>query len=149
MLVGRCAPLDPAGPQGGAPRSGIAKAPVSGPVAIGPLGLAGDEQADRRRHGGPGKAVHHYALDHYAAWSRGLPGPPTVLARPGAFGENLSTRGLTESDVCVGDLWRAGRRAGWSAGPWRTGRPASTAGESISSKRTFDEQNGIAYQERR
>ncbi|MEH3116088.1 MAG: MOSC domain-containing protein [Methylorubrum populi] len=101
VLTGRVAPL-------GTATSAIAKAPVEGPVAVGPLGLSGDEQADRRVHGGPEKAVHHYALDHAAAWRADLPGLPDLLERPGAFGENFSSHGLTEGQVCVGDLWRAG-----------------------------------------
>lgn len=103
VLTGRVAPL---GVKGAA--SAIAKTPVVGPVAVGPLGLAGDEQADRRVHGGPEKAVHHYALDHAAAWRGDLPGLRDLLEQPGAFGENFSTHGLTEHDVCVGDLWRVG-----------------------------------------
>ncbi|WHQ69369.1 MOSC domain-containing protein [Methylorubrum extorquens] len=103
VLTGRVAPL---GEKGAA--SGIAKTPVGGPIAVGPLGLAGDEQADRRVHGGPEKAVHHYAFDHAAAWRGDLPGLPDLLERPGAFGENFSTHGLTEHHVCVGDLWRVG-----------------------------------------
>jgi MOSC domain-containing protein YiiM len=53
--------------------------------------------------------VHHYAFDHYAYWERTFTSVyPTVLAPPGAFGENVSTSGVTEADVCVGDVWRAG-----------------------------------------
>ncbi|MFF8801205.1 MULTISPECIES: MOSC domain-containing protein [unclassified Methylobacterium] len=103
LLTGPVAPLG----DGGA-TSAIAKGPVAGPVAVGRLGLAGDAQADRRFHGGPEKAVHHYALDHAAAWRAELPGLPELLERPGAFGENVSTIGLTEAEICVGDLWRAG-----------------------------------------
>ncbi|CAO4142427.1 MOSC domain-containing protein [Methylorubrum aminovorans] len=103
VLTGRVAPL-----VGGKATSAIAKTSVEGPVAVGPLGLSGDAQADRRFHGGPDKAVHHYALDHAAAWRAELPGLPDLLERPGAFGENISTYGLTEHDVCVGDLWRVG-----------------------------------------
>lgn len=103
VLVGPCAPL---GPQG--VPSGIAKTPRLGPIRVGPEGLEGDAQADRRHHGGPEKAVHHYALDHYAAWRAELTGAEAPLAAPGAFGENLSTTGLTEADICIGDLWRAG-----------------------------------------
>jgi MOSC domain-containing protein YiiM len=124
--------------------SAIAKRPLAGRVALTPEGVAGDEQGDRRVHGGPDKAVHHYPADHYAAW-RGdlapavldhaaenphlgpascLPSPGAasgrlaaerdahfahhVLDAPGAFGENLSTLGLTEADVCVGDVLRIG-----------------------------------------
>lgn len=103
VLVGPVAPLG----RKGTP-SGIAKAPVSDPVAIGPLGLSGDAQADARHHGGPEKAVHHYALDHAAAWRAELPDPPALLGQPGAFGENLSSLGLTEAEICIGDVLRAG-----------------------------------------
>ncbi|MDF2600705.1 MAG: hypothetical protein K0Q54_3528 [Methylobacterium brachiatum] len=104
VLVGPVAPLGLSGSS-----SGIAKTPRLHPVAVGLNGLAGDAQADLRHHGGPEKAVHHYAFDHYAGWRRDVPeADPSLLARPGAFGENLSTLGLTEHDICVGDLWRAG-----------------------------------------
>ena len=88
-------------------RSAIAKQLRPGQVAIGPLGLAGDEQADRVSHGGPDKALHHYAFDHYPLW-RGVLGDLAILAAPGAFGENIATLGLTESDVCLGDRFRLG-----------------------------------------
>ena len=88
-------------------RSAIVKTPVAGAVQVGPLGLAGDEQGDLRVHGGPDKAVHHYATEHYAAWRAELGGLP-VLAAPGAFGENLATRGLTEASLCLGDRVRVG-----------------------------------------
>lgn len=88
-------------------RSAIAKSPRTGPVWIGELGLEGDEQGDPRVHGGPDKAVHHYPFDHYAAWRAEL-GELPVLAAPGAFGENVSTRGLDESSVCLGDRYALG-----------------------------------------
>lgn len=104
VLSGRAVPF---GRQG--VRSAVAKRPLSGPIEIGPVGLAGDEQGDPRHHGGPEKAVHHYALDHYPFWREALaPASPACLDAPGAFGENLSTRGLTEADMCVGDTWRIG-----------------------------------------
>jgi MOSC domain-containing protein YiiM len=104
VLTGVAAPLGRSGRS-----SAIAKRPVPGPVALGTLGLHGDEQADRRHHGGPDKAVHHYALNHYGFWRGALPEQAAaVLAAPGAFGENLSTLGITEADVCVGDVYRAG-----------------------------------------
>jgi MOSC domain-containing protein YiiM len=87
--------------------SAIAKSPVSGPVKIGFLGLEGDEQADPTVHGGPDKALHHYPNDHYTRWSEGRADDP-VLARPGAFGENIATLGLTEDQVCIGDRFRLG-----------------------------------------
>ena len=92
----------------GAPElSAIAKSPVAGPVAIGTLGLMGDEQADLVNHGGPDKAIHHYAFDHYQSWRDEL-GDHPLLAGPGGFGENISTLGLTEETVWLGDRFRLG-----------------------------------------
>ena len=87
--------------------SAIAKCAVAGPVRVGRDGLAGDEQGDRRVHGGQDKAVHHYAFDHYARWQAEL-GTLPVLGTAGAFGENLSTRGIDESSICLGDRLRIG-----------------------------------------
>ena len=87
--------------------SAIDKHPLSDAVAIGELGLAGDEQGDPRVHGGPDKAIHHYAFDHYAAWRDELGALP-LLRAPGAFGENVGTRGLDEASVCLGDRFRLG-----------------------------------------
>lgn len=90
--------------------SAIAKSPVIGPVRIGEVGLEGDSQADTLHHGGPEKAVHMYPMDHYATWLAELSSQTAheLLQKPGAFGENLSVRGLTEHLVCLGDIWRAG-----------------------------------------
>jgi len=87
--------------------SAIAKSPIAGPVAITPHGLAGDEQANRIFHGGPDKALHHYPFEHYAFW-RGELGDHPLLARPGGFGENISTLGFTEETVWLGDRFRLG-----------------------------------------
>lgn len=87
--------------------SAIAKALVEGPRAVGFLGIAGDEQADLSVHGGPDKAIHHYPRDHYPFWTDAL-GGHALLAAPGAFGENVSTRGLVENRVCLGDRYRLG-----------------------------------------
>jgi len=102
VLTGRIAAF---GPEGEA--SAIAKTPVAGPRTIGFLGIEGDAQADLSVHGGPEKAIHHYPRDHYAWWQDRLPGR-ALLAAPGAFGENISTHGLTEDDVCIGDRFRLG-----------------------------------------
>ena len=82
----------------------IDKTAVDGPVAVGPLGLAGDVQVDRRHHGGPDKAVCAYPSEHLPGWAERL----RRDLRPGAFGENLSTSGVTEEDACIGDRWRVG-----------------------------------------
>lgn len=91
----------------GAEASAIAKAPAEGPVLVGALGLAGDEQADRVHHGGADMAVHHYPHDHYAYW-RSFTGGHPLLEGEGALGENLSTLGLTEDRACIGDRYRLG-----------------------------------------
>ncbi|MFC3715258.1 MOSC domain-containing protein [Luteimonas soli] len=88
-------------------RSAIDKRPLAGVVAIGALGFDGDEQGDPRVHGGPDKAVHHYAFDHYPAWRADI-GDSPLLRAPGAFGENISTRGLDEGNVCLGDRFALG-----------------------------------------
>lgn len=89
--------------------SGIAKAALStlaSPVAValGPLGVEGDEQADRTVHGGLDKAVYLYPHEHYAFWRtvRAQAGVDAALA-PGALGENLLLEGLLESEVWIGD----------------------------------------------
>jgi MOSC domain-containing protein YiiM len=87
--------------------SAIAKQAVVGPVAIGPSGLAGDQQADRVHHGGADKAVHVYSHDHYLWWHDDIGAHP-LLASPGAFGENLAVNGLTEDQACIGDRYRVG-----------------------------------------
>lgn len=92
--------------------SGIAKTAQAGPVRLYAGGFEGDEQGDRIYHGGPEKAVHHYPSEHYALWRGRFPLSPVALDA-GAFGENFSTTGMTERDVCIGDIYRVGTaRAG-------------------------------------
>lgn len=88
-------------------RSAIAKTPRAQTLAVTTLGLEGDEQGDLRVHGGVEKAIHHYPREHYAQWIAEL-GEHPLLGQPGAFGENFSTRGWTEADVCLGDRIQAG-----------------------------------------
>jgi len=102
LLTGRVRPF-----RGPDEPSAIAKSALDGPAMIGPLGLAGDEQADLRVHGGPDKAIHHYPADHYPFWREEL-GDHSLLGQPGAFGENVSTLGLAEDAVCLGDRFRLG-----------------------------------------
>lgn len=87
--------------------SAIRKRPREGRVAVGPLGLADDEQADPRHHGGPAKAVYAYPQEHYAFWQT-VRGQAQVAGElpPGAMGENLTLAGLQEGRVWVGDLLR-------------------------------------------
>ncbi|MEO6808821.1 MAG: MOSC domain-containing protein [Isosphaeraceae bacterium] len=81
------------------------KAPVAGPLVLGLTNLDGDAQADLVHHGGPDKAVLCYSAHHYPPW-RGELNRLDLAA--GDFGENLTILGLTEADVCIGDIWRVG-----------------------------------------
>lgn len=90
--------------------SAIGKSSVNGAVAVGPLGLAGDEQADLSVHGGLSKAVYALPSEHLAWWqqqrqARGVTLFEETLA-PGYLGENLSLQGLLEHEVFIGDLLR-------------------------------------------
>ena len=86
--------------------SAISKAPLSGKVRITRSGIVGDEQADAVHHGGPDKALHQYPFEHYERW-RGE-SDHADLRDAGTFGENISSLGLTEDDVCIGDRLRLG-----------------------------------------
>lgn len=102
LLAGQIEPLGPRQ----AP-SAINKKPFEGKMRILSEGLEFDFQGDRKVHGGLEKALHHYPYDHYAIWQQEI-GDIPVLAAPGAFGENISTSGLTEHNVAVGDRFRLG-----------------------------------------
>lgn len=84
--------------------SAIDKRPVDGSVAATALGLDGDQQADRRHHGGVDRAVHAYALEDLRTWGEALDRP----LRPGQFGENLTTLGVDVTGAVIGERWRAG-----------------------------------------
>lgn len=85
--------------------SAIGKSALTGPVLVAQGHVTGGEQADRRHHGGPDKAVFVYPSEHYPLWREEL-GLSSV--GPGAFGENLAVAGLTEDDVCLDDVWHVG-----------------------------------------
>nr|WP_051459277.1 MOSC domain-containing protein [Paenibacillus zanthoxyli] len=84
--------------------TGIYKSPVVGPVHVSAGGLTGDGQADLVNHGGPDKAVCVYPSEHYAYWEEWL-GKKLDYA---AFGENMTTAGLLETEVCIGDIYEIG-----------------------------------------
>lgn len=102
VLTGRVQPF-----RGADEPSAIGKRAVAGPRKVDLLGIEGDEQADLRFHGGPDKAIHHYPFDHYTFWQTRLNGHP-LLGTAGGFGENISTLGLTEGEICLGDRFRLG-----------------------------------------
>jgi MOSC domain-containing protein YiiM len=78
----------------------IFKYPVEGEVKVSFLDLEGDEQADLMVHGGPDKAVYVYPFEHYAYWGTQLPGETLAM---GNFGENLTTEGISEETIHIGD----------------------------------------------
>jgi len=89
-------------------RTSIFKEPVAGPVRVERLNLAGDRQSDLTVHGGADKAVYVYPAEHYTFWHEELPG----LDLPwGSFGENLTTEGLAEDVVRIGDRLTIGSAA--------------------------------------
>ena len=85
--------------------TGIYKEPVDGRVPIRALNLDGDRQADLRVHGGLDKAVYAYPSEFYELWSRER---PELELGAGTFGENLTTEGLLDASVSVGDRYRVG-----------------------------------------
>ncbi len=97
-------------PFNGAELSAIMKRPREGAVQVLTEGLAPDEQADRRVHGGPEMALHLYPLDYHAFWRETI-GDHPALAEPGCFGSNLAVTGLTEDMVHIGDRFRLGPKS--------------------------------------
>jgi MOSC domain-containing protein YiiM len=91
--------------QGKIVTTGIFKESVDGPVMMRKLNLDGDAQADLTVHGGTSKAVYAYPSEHYGYWRAELPG---IDLPWGMFGENLTTEGLLEEAVYIGDKFRIG-----------------------------------------
>ena len=91
--------------QGRPLRTSIYKQPVAGPVAAGPLGLAGDAQSDLSVHGGTDKAIYAYDESNTAYWRERLARPELG---PAAFGENFTLSGLPDDQVFIGDRLRIG-----------------------------------------
>jgi MOSC domain-containing protein YiiM len=104
-------------------KSAILRASIDGSVTIGRLGLANDQQKERKHHGGPTKAVLIYAAAHYPDWADSLGAHAAAHAAElramsaeidasrfgwGAFGENITIDGIDERSVCLGDIWQIG-----------------------------------------
>jgi MOSC domain-containing protein YiiM len=85
--------------------TGIYKSPVEGPRMARRTNIEGDGQADPSVHGGVHKAVYAFPREHYAFYQEALGGGPYAF---GQFGENLTVSGLLESEVRIGDRYRAG-----------------------------------------
>jgi len=86
-------------------RTSIFKEPVPGRVRVAHLNLEGDQQSDLSVHGGIDKGIYAYPAEHYPFWRREFPG---VDLPWGVFGENLTTEGLLEETVHIGDRLRVG-----------------------------------------
>jgi len=87
--------------------SAIAKKATDALLHLEAIGFVEDSQADLKVHGGPEKAVHHYAADHMEYWRQTFPDDADRF-RPGCFGENISTIGLNEQNLCLGDILAMG-----------------------------------------
>jgi MOSC domain-containing protein YiiM len=98
---GRIADLPGSGKSG---QSAIDKRPVSGEVPVGPLGLDGDEVADKENHGGLEQAVYVYAREDLDWWTEQL----GRELRNGFFGENITTGGIDVSSALIGEKWQLG-----------------------------------------
>jgi MOSC domain-containing protein YiiM len=85
--------------------TGIFKEPVEGRVKLRKLNLDGDKQADLAVHGGEDKAIYAYPKEHYEYWQREF---PSIALPWGMFGENLTTEGLKEDMINIGDRFRIG-----------------------------------------
>lgn len=87
--------------------SAINKQMAEGELRLEETGFVDDRQADLKVHGGPEKAVHHYPSEHMEFW-RGMFPDHSDRFVSGCFGENISTTGLHEENLCLGDIWSLG-----------------------------------------
>jgi MOSC domain-containing protein YiiM len=81
------------------------KSPITSPIRVTPLGLTGDDQANKKYHGGPDQALLAYSAEHYPAWCQDL---GRADFGPGGFAENLTITGQSEASVCLGDTYQVG-----------------------------------------
>jgi len=102
-------------------RSAIWKSPVAGRVAARGINLEGDDQADRKAHGGFDKAVYAYAVEDQRFWAQEI----GRAISPAEFGENLTTEGIDVNEALVGERWQIGSALFEVAEPripcWRLG----------------------------
>lgn len=102
LYIGKLSTLGP-----GNTATGIFKNPSEKTHLISEVGLSGDTQVDKRVHGGPEKAIYHYPAEHYAILQQAFP-HMSERFQPGSIGENISTQGLLDTDVHIGDTFRLG-----------------------------------------
>jgi len=87
--------------------SAINKQPIGSRVYLSESGLEGDQCADLKHHGGSERALHQYPAEHYAFWADKYADHKNAWQAPG-MGENISTLGMTEESVCIGDRYQWG-----------------------------------------
>ena len=109
-MTGRLLSVNVGGPrevewEGRTVRTAIWKEPVGGPRMVRRINIDGDDQADRRAHGGEHRAVFVYQIDSYRYWERELGRDDFTY---GQFGENFTVEGLADDEVCIGDRYRIG-----------------------------------------
>lgn len=85
--------------------TGIYKYAVELPVFLGKEDVVNDHVIDRRYHGGTDKACYLYSSDHYPFWKTKY---PDLNWQWGMFGENLTVQGLSESEICIGNIYQIG-----------------------------------------
>lgn len=102
LFAGSVRPLEP-----DCTPTGIYKTRAATPLQLSLTGLEGDQQADRRFHGGPEKALHLYPSQHYPRLSQAYPELAPVFV-PGSLGENLSCDAWDETSACIGDVLALG-----------------------------------------
>ncbi len=101
IQIGRARPMTVRGKR---VMTAISKTPITHRVEVGPLGLEGDEQADRSVHGGLKKAVYAYPSEHYGFWREQMAQiDPAAKLPHGTMGENLTISGFVETQAFVGD----------------------------------------------
>lgn len=88
-------------------RTGMFKRRITGPARVELHGIVGDQHGDTRVHGGPEKALHHYAAQHYGRLAQAFTHSAGQLVA-GSLGENISACGLSECSVHIGDVFRIG-----------------------------------------
>ena len=86
-------------------KTGIFKEPVKESLEAKGINIEGDDQGNRKTHGGIDRAIYSYPMEHYSYWKKQYPDKELPF---GMFGENLTTEGLIEKDVKVGDIFRIG-----------------------------------------
>lgn len=126
LRVGALGPL-----AGDGAATGIDKRAVTDARWLDADGVAGDVQADHVHHGGAERALSHYPAEHYAIWRSRYPGHDEIFVA-GVFGENITTEGITEDDVGIGDVFTLGEAVIQIAQPrrpcWKIGARTGVAG---------------------